>query len=130
MKMSNNMKLIGDLQVYARPYASLYYDFNAKIFSLLIRVSKLNELDRFIMAEVSVSQIFEYLNQQIGLKTMFQNSLNKMEIIGSLTDKKNNRIKSLTSSIDLKNDELYDPEFCYEELDIIYFIEKHRKNNN
>lgn len=130
MKISNNMKLIGDLQVYAKPYASLYYDFNAKIFSLLIRVGKFNEQDRFIMGEVSVPQIYEYLEQQIGLKTVIQNSLNKIEIIGSLTDNKNNRIKSLTSSIELKNDDFYDPEFCYEELDIIYFIEKHKTSNN
>lgn len=118
----NNMKFIGYLQVYAQPFASLYYNDEAQQPVVLVRVSALKDT---VVTYAAKSTTFEwlqkYMKKRVGLRAMFRKGSDFIVQSDGATLTPVEREKKLPSDT-FKSQERFDPEFCYNEPEILCFI--------
>lgn len=127
-KKYNNARflLIGDLQVYAFPYASLYMNEATNSLYIFIRVATEDNAVKGIMAPVTINSIRAYMNKQMSLRYIFQNNKSRLCDIQNDTGRLlwsvpyKNSYKKIT-----ENDNLFDASFCYEQYELSYFLNQY-----
>ena len=71
MKRKSDIVFVGDLQMYAAPYASLYYSGSENQYFISVRLSDVDaQKKQYAISVVSMNQISDYLNEKIGLRSM------------------------------------------------------------
>lgn len=131
MKRTNKIIFVGDLQVYAESYASLYYSGSTKTYFISVRLSSIdNPEKKYATAIISPKQIVDYLNDKIGLRTILSEGIYtsdspkpNVKIIKKAGLKQEDISKLLTK------EDKFDPDYCLDMSDILYFIWKHNQIN-
>lgn len=127
----NNIIFVGDLQVYAESYASLYYSESTKTYFISVRLSSIDSSEKkYATTVISPKQIVDYLDDKIGLRTILSKG-----IYTSASPKPNVKTISKTGlkqeniSKLLTKEEKFDLDYCLDMSDILYFIWKHNQIN-
>ncbi|MBD5300088.1 MAG: hypothetical protein HDS17_01260 [Bacteroides sp.] len=121
-----NLKLLGVLQDYGTPYASLYFNDNGNGGALYLVLEQgkndSGDFEAYVMP-VSAENIKGYLDKQIDLLTIVKQS---PEILLWRRKKNDDGVFSHISSNGLVNklddEDFFDPEFCRDAPRINYFI--------
>lgn len=71
MGKSDDMILVGHLQVMDEPLSSLYSVRKSGKFFISIRLYEDNEEKSYMFAEIAPKSVLEYMNGQLGLKEIF-----------------------------------------------------------
>ena len=131
MKQVNDIIFVGDLQVYTESYASLYYSGSTKTYFISVRLSSIdNPEKKYATTIISPKQIVDYLNDKIGLRTILSEG-----IYTSASPKPNVKtikktgLKQEDISRLLTKEDKFDPDYCLDMSDILYFIWKHNQIN-
>lgn len=119
------LKLLGVLQDYGSPYASLYVDHSDKVLYIAIQQDS-SEPQYFssLLLRVTKDMVLNYMQQSIGLRRLSQLSAERLlwhrkkGMIGTMT---NLGQCDLTDRIDLEDD-MFDSDFCSHELSLRYYI--------
>ena len=120
------LKLLGVLQDYDSPYASLYRDDNSQNLYLAVEQDS-DKPKEFCTLLLHVSKILVeyYLQNKIGLREIYKNVkskylwFHKKDQIGTLVDVGN---EDVSKYIDI--DDMFDPDFCNHEASIKYYLNK------
>lgn len=131
MKGMNNRryKLVGDLQVYAKPFASLYYKEGKRSLFLFVRTSEVSSsmLQGYFMP-ITVRQVQMYMDGAEGLKSILRAGKARKCTFG---EEKAYVKRYLSSKGDVPelvmSNDYYDDEFCAAEPYITYFINRLNK---
>ena len=121
------LKLLGVLQDYDSPYASLYRDDNSQNLYLAVEQDS-DKPKEFCTLLLHVSKILVeyYLQNKIGLREIYKDVKNKYLWFrkkgqnGTLVDVGN---EDVSKYIDI-DDDMFDPDFCYHESSIKYYLNK------
>lgn len=129
----HDLFLIGDLQCFALPYISLYYNNTDNDLYMSVRTSDYDDhIARFILFDVESNDVLAFIQQSIDVKQLLINSrqafcwyLNARQNTGRFekVDK-----QSALSLID--DNDTYDPEFCATEPLIKHFLRNKTNNIN
>lgn len=116
------MKFIGNLQVYSRPFASLYYDDEERCPFVLVRISSLKEhIMKYAAKKITFSWLEKYLKRRAALRTLFRKGSDFVVEIDNdkiwLSEDNKNALNDV-----FKNQERFDPDFCYDKPQIQCFI--------
>ena len=120
------LKLLGVLQDYDSPYASLYRDDNSQNLYLAVEQDS-DKPKEFCTLLLHVSKILVeyYLQNKIGLREIYKDVKNKYLWFrkkgqnGTLVDVGN---EDVSKYIDI--DDMFDPDFCNHEASIKYYLNK------
>jgi protein subunit release factor B len=124
-----NLKLLGVLQDWGTPFASLYVkEQTSKLFlsvSLSADTEKGNYVFSSLVVSVSSQEILAYLKQAIGIKRMIEESPQHYV----WRHKKGERgifkpVKKYEIPEEIQEDDMYDASFCSDEKSIRYYISK------
>lgn len=123
MAQTNNIKFIGNLQVFSSPYASLYLNKEANELFVLVRVSKPKDKEKLFVATVVNKRIVsQYMQRTLGLEDFFSGDNYQLVRVdgdafsyASAIDR-----ESVIGSIGKKN--MFDAEFCDDEPELRCFI--------
>lgn len=74
MKKKEDFLLVGHLQVMEEPLSSLYTDSISGKYFLFVRICEGQSDNVFVLSEVRPTSVLEYMNGQLGLKSIFSNS--------------------------------------------------------
>lgn len=120
------LKLIGVLQDFGTPYASLYRDGqNNKLYVSILQKSISRSMFCCLLFGVTPSLIYSYFNQSIGLREMSKISSDKF--IWNYEKGSPGVFKSIDQndiSDRIIEDDIYDSFFCKQEAAIKYRINK------
>ena len=119
------LKLLGVLQDYDSPYASLYRDDNSQNLYLAVEQDS-DKPKEFCTLLLHVSKILVeyYLQNKIGLREIYKDVKNKYLWFrkkgqnGTLVDVGN---EDVSKYIDI-DDDMFDPDFCNQEASIKYYL--------
>lgn len=118
--------LVGDLQVYAHPYASLYVNEATNSLYIFIRVTNSNNAVKGIIAPVTVSAVKAYIDKKTDLRHILQTSKSRLCDIQNNTGYLLWSVPYKNPSKQIKeNDNLFDDNFCYEQYELSYFLNKY-----
>ena len=122
MMLKSSYKLVGNLQVYNHPYASLYLDTELNSLCLFVRNFVENDSNfHFWVTKVSSKDVNLYMNQQETLTGLLQkDKVFNAEIIG-----KDIYVESKCThprQFNLEKTNYFDPEFCFEDFRLRYFL--------
>ena len=121
------LKLLGVLQDYDSPYASLYRDDNSQDLYLAVEQDS-DKPKEFCTLLLHVSKILVeyYLQNKIGLREIYKDVKNKYLWFrkkgqnGTLVDVGN---EDVSKYIDI-DDDMFDSDFCNHEASIKYYLNK------
>ena len=121
------LKLLGVLQDYDSPYASLYRDDNSQNLYLAVEQDS-DKPKEFCTLLLHVSKILVeyYLQNKIGLREIYKDVKNKYLWFrkkgqnGTLVDVGN---EDVSKYIDI-DDDMFDSDFCNHEASIEYYLNK------
>lgn len=123
---NTRLLLVGDLQVYASPYVSLYMNEATHSLYIFIRIATENNAVKGIMTPVTINSIKAYMDKQISLRYIFRNSKSRLCDIQNETGRLlwsvpyKNSYKQIA-----ENDNLFDASFCYEQYELSYFLNQY-----
>jgi hypothetical protein len=119
------LKLLGVLQDFGSPYASLYINGEDKTMYLAIQqASRDSHKFSSLLLRVNVQMVVDYMERTIGLRKLSQLSIEKY--LWNRKKGNNGTIISLghndvTNRIDIVDD-IFDADFCNNESSIKYYI--------
>lgn len=121
------LKLLGVLQDFGSPYASLYInDDNKNMYIAIEQDDYESDAFRFLLLQVTSAQVANYMENAIGLRRLSE--LSKGKYIWNKTKGSKGTITNLGHT-DVKDridaaDDMFDAEFCKNEMSIRYYIEQ------
>lgn len=123
------LKLLGVLQDYGSPFASLYLDDEGKFLYLAIQQeSKEPKVFSSLLLRVTSSMIDDYMRKTIGLRQISRLS-NEKYIWNRTKGKKGSMISlgqnDVSERID-EDDDMFDSVFCQHESSIRYYVNQFR----
>ncbi|MGN1158184.1 MAG: hypothetical protein ACI4TK_18590 [Agathobacter sp.] len=119
---TNNMTFIGYLQVFAKPFASLYYNNEAKLPVVLVRISSLKDTDaKYAAKATTFDWLKKYMNKRVGLRAMFRKGSDYTVYTDGSCVVGIGPEKSIPHGT-FKSQERFNPEFCYNMPEIQCFI--------
>lgn len=71
MNKTENISLLGHLQVLDEPLSSLYADRNSGVLYLFVRLFEETSVSTFLLTEVTPLQVMDYMEGRLGLKGIF-----------------------------------------------------------
>lgn len=128
MTTNSNIYFVANLQVFARPFTALYLDREHGTLCLFVRVSSPEtKTDKYIVTEVTSSQVSRYMTRRLGLKTIFKKKACYLaDISDTSVDLEETLSFKPTKEMQLSN--MFDPDFCYESLKIKTFLRRFDNN--
>lgn len=120
-----NMSLIGILQDFGKPYASLFLDRDSNGLYLFVRVisGHKDNSSRYIAVPVTADEISRYLGKEIGLKSMFSDQqYADVSINGGIAYF--NLPSNVKADEDIAKEDIFDPEYCYDKLKLKVFLKR------
>lgn len=122
-----HLKLLGVLQDYGSPYASLYVDDASNVLYIAIQ-QDCSEPHYFssLLLRVTKDMVLNYMQQSIGLRHLSQISSEKFlwhrkkGMAGTITHLGR---CDLTEHINL-DDDMFDSEFCIQQSSLMYYIDQ------
>lgn len=119
--------LVGDLQVYTMPFASLYVNEATKSLYVFIRIAEGNDAVKGIITPVAANTVKAYLNKETDLRHILQANKSRLcdiqnhtgHILWSVPYK--NSYKQVQN-----NDNFFDDDFCYEHYELSYFLNQYQ----
>jgi hypothetical protein len=124
------LKLLGILQDFGSPYASLYINEVNGIMYLAIEQER-HESNIFsaLLLRVTSIMINDYMQNMIGLRRLSE--LSKERYIWNRSKGDKGHLISIEQNIDIKNcidilDDMFDAEFCRNEIFIRYYIKQNQ----
>ena len=124
------LKLLGILQDFVSPYASLYINEVNGIMYLAIEQER-HESNIFsaLLLRVTSIMINDYMQNMIGLRRLSE--LSKERYIWNRSKGDKGHLISIEQNIDIKNcidilDDMFDAEFCRNEIFIRYYIKQNQ----
>jgi len=125
--MDNKMQFIGNLQVYAKPFASLYYNDEVQCPVVFVRISGIkDEFVKYAAKKITFEWLEKYMRKRAGLRTIFRNGADFI----AHTD--HNKVLSIDMCNTIpantfRSQERFNPEFCSDEPQILCFIKSKMK---
>lgn len=128
MTTNSNIYFVANLQVFARPFTALYLDREHGTLCLFVRISSPEtKTDKYIVTEVTSSQVSRYMTRRLGLKTIFKKKACYLaDISDTSVDLEETLSFKPTKEMQLSN--MFDPDFCYESLKIKTFLRRFDNN--
>ena len=118
--------LVGDLQVYARPFASLYVNEATNSLYMFICVTTSNNAVKGIITPVTVNAVKAYIDKKTDLRHILQASKSRLCDIQNNTGHMLWSVPYKNPDKQIKeNDNLFDDNFCYEQYELSYFLSKY-----
>lgn len=128
MTTNSNIFFVANLQVYARPFTSLYFDKERGVLCLFVRISGPDiTTPQFFATEVTTRQIDRYMKRRLGLKTIFRNNscylakVNDMNVELEVAS-------SYKPTREMQLSNMFDPEFCYDSMKLKAFLRRFENN--
>ena len=121
-------QLVGDLQYYASPYASLYVSDTDRSLYVFVRTSEYsNTFVEGLMAKVSAPIVQLYLSGKQGLTQLLRSGKPRLCAL-------NAEQGTLSWSVPCKNIDnkipananVYDDDFCFEQGELSYFLNQYQ----
>lgn len=125
MTVRNNMRLIGNLQVYGKPYASLFIDKDAdQLYVFVSVINQLSDAPEFLAVSVTSDDVKQYMDRQRGLKSLYAGRNYTTATIrnGSVVFESSDTV---TPANTLEHEDKFDPEFCYDKLKLKIFLKRY-----
>lgn len=118
------LKLLGVLQDFGSPYASLYRDsINHNMYVAIEQDTIENGVFHYLVFEVSKNLLIGYLNRAVGLREMSKNSQEKY--LWSRTKESQGRFTNLGTkdvSDQITQEDTFDDFFCNQKQTICHYI--------
>lgn len=120
-----NMFLVGTLQDYGKPYASLFLDRDTDSLYLFVRLLGLDpgSDSEYLATKVSSTEISRYMSREVGLKSIFAthgcSDVSIHKGIAYFDTAGHTR-----SEQDIEHEDIFDPQFCYDKLKLKVFLKR------
>lgn len=127
--MMMRLKLLGVLQDFGSPYASLYInDDNKNMYLAIEQESQTSNVFNFLLLKVTNMMVVKYMQNLIGLRQLSELSQEKYiwnRTKGAKGTMTNLGHSDVTDLIDV-NDDMFDAEFCKNSASIRYYINQNQ----
>lgn len=123
--LKTQMLLVGNLQDFGRPYSSLFLDKESGCLYIFVRMpDTVDHSGKYLVTPVSTDDVTEYLNRKKGLRTIFSGKPSS-----EARFENGNVVLSQPhdpgSSAYFHNEDLYDPQFCFDKLKLKIFLKRY-----
>lgn len=124
----NNFQLVNHLQVYDEVLSSLYRDSISGKYYISVRIYEEDPEDSFILTEVSLQDVLEYMEGRKGLKKIFGNHSSYYLVLGkrkeeiTVKDVKSEYVNELLGQDAI--DDLFNPVFAFKSAVFKQYIQK------
>ena len=122
----NEMRLVGNLQDYGRPYASLFIDTENNALYIFVRInSGANNSSSYIAIPTSADEVKSYMDQTTTLSSLVKEKPSSEAIIQG-----NQVVMNLSGTSDAINgfhdENVFDPEFCHDKMKLKVFLRRYK----
>lgn len=125
---NSNIYFVANLQVYARPFASLYLDKERGVLCLFVRISSPDvPTSLYFATEVTTRQIDRYMKRRLGLKTIFRNNACYLAKVNDMNVELE-VASSFKPTREMKLSNMFDPEYCYDSMKLKAFLRRFENN--
>lgn len=123
--IKNNMYLVGNLQDFGKPYASLFIDKDVNGLYIFIKTKDAAKA-QYIVSRVTCEDVMQYLNGQIGLNQFFTKQALTASINNGIVEFQQTCPSKMLND-NIEHEDIFDPEFCYDKLKLNVFLRRYRK---
>lgn len=125
------LKLVGILQDFGSPYASLYINDVGVMYLAIEQGKHKSNIFSALLLRVTSIMVYDYMQNVIGLRRLSE--LSKEKYIWNRSKGDTGNLISLGQNIDVKDridicDDMFDAEFCQNEINIRYYIKQSQKS--
>lgn len=127
MKIINEMRLVGNLQDYGSPYASLFIDSENNTLYIFVRINHANNCHQssYIVIPTTADDVKNYMEQNTTLASLVKEKPSSEAIIQG-----KQVVMNLSGSSDAINgfhdENVFDPEFCHDKMKLKVFLRRYK----
>ena len=123
MTTNDNILFVGTLQVYAKPFASLYMDKAVNVLLLFVR---LDDSDfpgsHYVVTEVKPADVERYMDRKIWLKTLMNSNIHSFATIRDNVIHIVHNPPSIADDINAARFRMFDARFCDDRIGLKCFL--------
>lgn len=123
--VKKNLLLVGTLQDFGRPYASLFFDRDSSALYLLVRLlgTPAGDNTAYLAKYVTPEDVSRYMKGEIGLRSLFGHSGYSIVTFAGGTACFNIPDSNQTGDR-IEREDRFNPRFCHDKLKLKIFLKR------